>query len=371
MPRSRRRDESVVVAQRSCNRLRAFGSNPMVRLPGRPAEGRQAGCAPREQSVTVMLRARHIQARHWVAGLFSALSEMPPDSALDSVDNHWAIRVVDPEDRATALRYAVSVNNRISAGEASRLPGMPPLVIPLASAYTRAGQEWLDFEGSARPTAVLSERQSAVRAAHIEAAANQAFLLTAALPVETRPEEHHPMLYRALLLAALARVGKRSADFEQWLLLFGRAVFPSAVVSERWDHVLLRRIVELWTHLLRGSGPSGLRPAMEIIASIREERPIREAELLATAPDEEARIKFHLFSLFHLGEAATDLLLFRLHAEPERIMHQLYGRLELARQAAAGDPRLDATCDWLFEAARMVVDARTAQLELLSEQSAG
>jgi hypothetical protein len=110
---------------------------------------------------------------------------------------------------------------------------------------------------------------------------------------------------------------------------------------------------------------------MEIVASIREERPRRELEHLAVVlPEDEPRQRLHLFSLFHLAEAATDLLLFRLHATPERIMQQLYGRLMLAREAAAGDPRLDATCEWLFEASRLVVHARTSQLELLADQSA-
>lgn len=293
------------------------------------------------------------------------------ESTLDTIDNHWAVRVVDSEDRAVAVRYALSVMNRVAAGDASRVPGMPPLLVPLASAYALAGREMLDFEGAGAPTTMLSERQGAVRRVHLEAAAAQAFLLTAALPVETAADEHPAILYRTLMLTALARVGGKSKDFEQWLLLFGRAIFPSLRADDRWDVVLLRRVVELWTHVLRGSGPSGLRGAMEIIASIREERADREAKLLADiSQDEEPRLKLHLFSLFHLAEAATDLLLFRLHAEPERVAHQLYGRLLLAREGAAGDPRLDATCDWLFEASRLVVEARTSQLELMSEGSA-
>lgn len=292
-------------------------------------------------------------------------------AVLDSVDNHWAVRVVDSEDRAIAVRYALSVMNRIASGDASRVPGMPPLLVPLASAYALAGREMLDFEGAGAPSAMLSERQGAVRRVHLETAAAQAFLLTAALPIETGTDEHPGILYRTLMLTALARVGGKSKDFEQWLLLFGRAIFPSLRAEDRWDVVLLRRVVELWTHVLRGSGPSGLRGAMEIIASIREERVDREAKLLADiSQDEEPRLKLHLFSLFHLAEAATDLLLFRLHAEPERVAHQLYGRLLLAREGAAGDPRLDATCDWLFESSRLVVEARTSQLELMSEGSA-
>jgi hypothetical protein len=265
----------------------------------------------------------------------------------------------------------MSAINRIASGEPVRSADLPPFLVPLASAYGLAGREWLDFEGSGSPSASLSERQRAVRAAHVEAAAARAFMLTAVLPVEQRPDEYPGMLYRGLLLAALARVGGRSGDFDQWLLLFGRAVFPPQHADERWDTVLLRRVVELWIQLLRGSGPSGLRAAMEIVASIREERPRRELEHLAVVlPEDEPRQRLHLFSLFHLAEAATDLLLFRLHATPERIMQQLYGRLMLAREAAAGDPRLDATCEWLFEASRLVVHARTSQLELLADQSA-
>jgi hypothetical protein len=290
------------------------------------------------------------------------------ESALETIDNHWAVRVVDSEDRGIAVRYAISALNRIAAGDATRVEGMPPLLVPLASAYALAGRELLDFEGAGAPNVLLAERQAAVRRVHLEAAASQAFLLMAAQPVDPSPDEHPAMLYRTLMLTALARVGGRSREFEQWLLVFGRVVFPSIKPDERWDLVMLRRVVELWTHILRGNGPSGLRNAMEIIASIREERPEREAQLLAEVPqDEQTRLKLHLFSLFHLAEAATDLLLFRLHGEPESVTHQLYGRLTLAREGAAGDPRLDATCDWLFEASRLVVEARSSQLELMSE----
>jgi hypothetical protein len=292
------------------------------------------------------------------------------EAALDTIDNHWAVRVVDAEDRAIAIRFASAAMQRVAAGDATRAEGMPPLITPLASAYALAGREMLDFEGAGAPAASLSERQAAVRRVHLEAASGQAFLLMAALPVETSADEHPAMLYRTLMLTALARVGGKTKEFEQWLLLFGRAIFPSLRPDDRWDYIMLRRVVELWTHVLRGNGPSGLRGAMEIIASIREERADREAQLLADVPeDEQARLKLHLFSLFHLAEAATELLLFRLHGEPERVTHQLYGRMLLAREGAAGDPRLDATCDWLFEASRLVVEARSSQLELMSEGS--
>jgi hypothetical protein len=125
----------------------------------------------------------------------------------------------------------------------------------------------------------------------------------------------------------------------------------------------------VWLEVLRGTGPSGLERPMEIIASIREERPSREAAFLADARDaDDVKLQLYLFTLFHLTEAATELLLFRLHGEPERVDQRLYRHFTLARDAAGGDPRLDASFDWLYEAARRVVAQRTAQLELLPER---
>jgi len=110
---------------------------------------------------------------------------------------------------------------------------------------------------------------------------------------------------------------------------------------------------------------------MELVASIREERPLREPEFLrGVDPVDETRMRFYLFTLFHLTEAATELLLFRLHGEPERVDNRLYSHFTLARDAAGGDPRLDASFDWLYEGARRVVAQRTAQLELLPDGSA-
>src|SRR5437773_7361058 len=84
-------------------------------------------------------------------------------TVLDTIDSHWAVRVIDAEDRAAAMGYAVSVMHRVASGDATRLPGMPPLLVPLASAYALAGREVLDFEGAGAPTVMLSDRQAAVR----------------------------------------------------------------------------------------------------------------------------------------------------------------------------------------------------------------
>ncbi len=289
-------------------------------------------------------------------------------NALENLDRHWAVKVVTPEDRAAAIQYGMGVLTRLGGAAGSPTDNGPPdFVVPLAGAYVIAASEWLDFEGAGSPAAQLSPEQQAQRAAHIEAGADRAFILTASLPVER--DERAAALYRTLLLAGLAQLGGKQTEFRHWLRANGAQLFPAREDERRWDLVLLRRVAELWTEVLRGAGPSGLEHAMELVASIREERPLREPAFFATVdPADETRMRFYAFTLFHLTEAATELLLFRLHGEPERIEARLYSHFTLARDAAGGDPRLDASFDWLYEAARRVVEQRTAQLELLPER---
>jgi hypothetical protein len=295
---------------------------------------------------------------------------MTNPNALEDLNRHWAVKVVTPEDRAAAMQYGMGVLARLGGNGTGATPNgdsLPDFVVPLAGAYVIAASEWLDFEGAASPAASLSEEQGAQRTAHIEAGADRAFILTAAMPIERG--ERIAALYRTLLLAGLAQLGNKQAEFRLWLRAHVDQLFPAKEDEARWDIVLLRRVVELWTEVLRASGPSGLEHAMEIVASIREERPLREPAFFLTVDSSDlARMRFYAFTLFHLTEAGTELLLFRLHGEPANVESRLYSHFTLARDAAGGDPRLDASFDWLYEASRRIVDQRTSQLELLPER---
>jgi hypothetical protein len=291
-------------------------------------------------------------------------------NALENLNRHWAVKVVTPEDRTTAIQYGMGVLARLGANGSvgpTTVDALPDFVVPLAGAYVIAASEWLDFEGAASPAATLTEEQGAQRTAHIEAGADRAFILTASMPVER--SERVAGLYRTLLLAGLAQLGNKQTEFRHWLRAHFAQLFPATEDEARWDIVLLRRVAELWTEILRAAGPSGLEHAMEIVASIREERPLREPAFFATVDSaEQARMRFFAFTLYHLTEAATELLLFRLHGEPANVEARLYSHFTLARDAAGGDPRLDASFDWLYEASRRVVEQRTSQLELLPER---
>src|SRR5689334_13800440 len=144
----------------------------------------------------------------WLMSSPSPSAQPTFSNALDTLDRHWAVKVVSPEDRVAALQYGLRVMSRLIAGNASTDAEAPPeFVVPLAGAYVIAAGEWLDFDGAASPAALLSPEQEAQRAAHIEAGADRAFILTAALPVE--PDERAVALYRTLLLAGLAQLGNK------------------------------------------------------------------------------------------------------------------------------------------------------------------
>src|SRR5205085_4648341 len=175
-------------------------------------------------------------------------------------------------------------------------------------------------------------------------------------------------LYRALLVTALGHVAAQGDALRVWINVHRRQLFPGDDRELRWDLLLLRRNVELWSEVLAGSGPSGLERAMEIVATVREERVTRERELLASFDEsEEMRMRFYLFALFHLTEAATELLLYRLHGAPNDVTQRVYVALSLARSATSGDMQILPALEWLYESAACVIEQRTPQLELLPE----
>jgi hypothetical protein len=79
--------------------------------------------------------------------------------------------------------------------------------------------------------------------------------------------------------------------------------------------------------------------------------------------------RFFFFALHHLTDAATELLLYRLHGEPADVRQRVFVALSLAGEATAGDARIHAALDWLYEAAIRIVARRTPQLDLLPNQA--
>ena len=292
---------------------------------------------------------------------------IPVDEA-ESLEEHWAVAVFEPADRRELLAFAAEVRRQVLTGAWAFGRDVPEQLLPLSSAYELAAREHLDLFGTGHPNTTASLEQRAERARILEGGARRAFDLSLAIPLDDT--DASGALYHTLLLAALATVGGRDTEFRGWLGLHRARLFDASI-DDDWAMWYLRLVVDLWCDVLDGAGPSGLDRAMELVATIRENRPEREREALEHAPDaEDMQLRFFFFALHHLTDAATELLLFRLHGEPNDIRQRVFVSLSLAAEATAGNARIHSALDWLYEAAARIVTRRTPQLDLLPHLAA-
>jgi hypothetical protein len=288
---------------------------------------------------------------------------IPADDPGDLLDAHWAVAVFEPADRKSLLVFADQVRRQLVAGTWLESNAVPEQLLPLSSAYELAARERLDLFGSGHPNSPVTAEQRAERARFVELGARRAFDLGVSVPL--RGTDAGGALYQVLLMAALGTVAGRDTEFRSWLALHRDRLFEAAS-GDDWALEYLRSIVELWTEVLQGAGPSGLDRAMEIVATIRETRPAREKAALAGGDETaEMTLRFFFFALHHLTDGATELLLYRLHGEPADIRQRLFVALSLAGEATAGDARIHSALDWLYEAAAKIATRRTPQLDLL------
>jgi hypothetical protein len=287
----------------------------------------------------------------------------PLDDAGEMLDAHWAVAVFDAADRKELLAFAETVRRRILSGQWVADSPVSEHLLPLSSAYELAARERLDLFGTGHPNSSATAEQRSERARFLDLGAKRAFDLAVAIPLGDT--DAHGILYHTLLLGALATVAGRDTEFRGWLTLHRPKVFEPSP-DDDWPTQYLRGIVELWTEVLDGSGPSRLDRAMEIVATLRETRPDREREALEEADEvSQMMLRFFFFALHHLTDAATELLLYRLHGEPPDVRQRMFVSLSLAGEATAGDARIHSALDWLFEAAVRIVARRTPQLDLL------
>lgn len=288
---------------------------------------------------------------------------MPVDDASDLLDAHWAVAVFEPADRKELHGFAEHVRRQLLTGHWATDSPVPEQVLPLSSAYELAARERLDLFGLGHPNSAASAEQRAERSRFLELGARRAFDLGVAVRVDDT--DVSGVVYHALLLAALSTVAGRDTEFRSWLALHRERLFRQDDGAD-WAAQYLRANVELWTEVLQGAGPSGLDRAMEIVATIRETRPERERAALGGSDESgEMTLRFFFFALRHLTDAATELLLFRLHGEPPDVRQRMFVALSLAGEATSGDARIHAALDWLYEAAVRIVARRTPQLDLL------
>lgn len=278
----------------------------------------------------------------------------PSGGVGDALELHWAVSAIDAEHRRSAVSTAETLIARGEWDAAGITPTELERIELLAGAYDLAVRDRLEV----RMHATASEQREELRA-QVEWGASRAFALYAALPA---PAEGGPRLLRTLHLSALAVVARRRGDWQRWL---AEHPLPGKDPRAPWDAFLLRQLTELWCDLHQRAGPSGLGEAMALLAELREERPRREHALFASLPEsEQPRVRFYLFALYHLVDAATELFLYLSHGRPLHVEHELARHFALAREATAGDFRLEVLLVWLQAAAVHVAGRRTPQLEI-------
>jgi hypothetical protein len=271
------------------------------------------------------------------------------------VDRHWAVAAFGPaQDLLTRAESVTAhdpsdVNGAVRPLDASESSA----AVQLAAAYGLAGRDLVAQLARSGPEDYRFAQEQ------VELAASRSFLLYSALPA---PEDARELALRKLHLAALAEVGSRAPQWDRWLRAHP---IPPGRAERPWDVALVEHLAEAWTELLRREGGAEFPRAMEVLATIREERGTREAALLlGLGPRDAERMRFYLFALYHAVDAATDLLMFFLHHRPANIANALSLHFGLAKEATSGDLQLDVLLSWMYVAALRVSQGHSQQLNL-------
>jgi hypothetical protein len=283
---------------------------------------------------------------------------------VSALDAHWAVTAIEPQERARALAAAQRLWSA-KHGPASPTDEDITAVSVLATAYDVAALDWLDpfvhhFSGNG--TLPSSPPITDVLRPALVAVAARTFQLHRVLPLHGRGEAG---LIGLLHVAALATVGDRRADLGDWLRA-GDALTPLSVQPDSdWSAVLTDRLAHVWVDLLAPARATAYRRAVTRLGAIREERETGENALLSgLASDEAAAVRFRLFTLYHIADAAAALITYLTRSEPVDILRQLSLHFTVARAAASGNATVDVALSWLHGAAVMLAQRRTEQLAL-------
>lgn len=288
-----------------------------------------------------------------------------PPGVVSALDGHWAVTAIDAHERARALSAAQRLWSA-KHGPANPNDEDIPAVSVLATAYDVAALDWLDpyvrtFSGNGTPLSAIPPNAETLRPALVAVAA-RAFQLHRVLPLHGRGEAG---LIGLLHVAALATVGDRRADLGDWLRAGDPLTPLKADPDADWATILTDRLAHVWIDLLAPSRATAYRRAVTRLGAIREERETGETALLAhLGTDEAAAVRFRLFTLYHIADAAAALITYLTRSEPVDILRQLSLHFTVARAAASGNATVDVALSWLHGAAVMLAQRRTEQLAL-------
>jgi hypothetical protein len=274
-------------------------------------------------------------------------------AAIESLHAHWALDAISAEDREHASNL---VNERLARGAVGRQIDFAfvdaetdeALLDRVALAYEMAAIEGLD--ALSRPSggdATLRDQSSA--------GAYKAFDIRRLVPV---PETTHERLFHVLHISALAYCGDRWSDLRRWYSEHRGCLRSPSIADAEWDQRLLFRIFECWVRLFRKDGWDDLHGIHEIIAGLREDQKIHEAQRLRNGTEAKDRaIALRLVALYHWAKGTEVLAEYMLQGGTQTVFTQIDKHFEASIKAAtaSGDAQHEVILRWLHAAARVMV----------------
>ncbi len=277
------------------------------------------------------------------------------EDALNSVDQHWAVKAVGDEQLARSLevakirmmRFAVGHQMMIVFDETAK---DSELVERAAMAYEIAAIEGLD--ALLHPTGDEVRVQLRLQA---QAGAFRAYTLRRIMPIPSGAENR---IFHILHLAALAYCGDQWTDLRRWLKDHEQDTKPPSVVDASWDRRILYRLYDCWVRLLRKQGWDDLDAIHEIIAGLRKDQEQYESAALASQDNSIAQTTaLRLISLYHWAKATELLAVYTLQGQPPAVDAELDKHFEAGLKAAAAtqDAALEVILRWLHVTSRRMV----------------
>lgn len=276
----------------------------------------------------------------------------------DLLESHWAVAALDHDARRRALmvaeqRWAQRRGRQLLLDDEDESTAIGIL----ATAYDVAALDILvDASGA------LATDPGATRGVSpVVAGASRAFTLHGALPLPLGDDE--ATVYRLLHIASLAVVGHREPDFVEWLELQGPIGALARDGDQPWEHTLRAGLAEIWLALATPPVADGYDRVIARLGQLREARSDAEARRLRGLDrDAVTRLRFQLFTLYHLVDAAAALTMYLTRGEPASILSRLSLHFTMARSAATGESMLDIALAWMHGASYVLARRRSEQL---------
>ena len=273
-------------------------------------------------------------------------------TALNALQNHWALNSIRVEDRERAENLVIERLAKRAVGRQIHFSFEDTdindiLLDRVALAYEMAAIEGLD--ALSRPSGgdnSLREQSTA--------AAYRAFDIRRLLPIPKKTDER---IYHILQLSSLAYCGDRWSDLRRWYKENKNALETPSVADVSWDYRLLYRIFDCWIRLFRKKGWDDLDRVSEIVAGLRKDQETYEADSLNNGSQDADRAKaLRLVALYHWAKA-TEIIAKYMMQGGQSVFSQLEKHFDAGIKAAiaSSDAKHEVILRWLYASSRIMI----------------